>query len=66
MPVTTVWKVVRKKLPMKPYKIQLLHTLKEDGKGKRFHFCSQLQGAEEDEIVNRSIFSDISHKREGQ
>jgi hypothetical protein len=58
MPVTTVWKVVYKTLSMKPYKIHLLHMLKENDKGKRFRFCCQLQEAEEDDIVNRLIFSD--------
>jgi hypothetical protein len=58
MPVTTVWKVVRKKFFMKPYKIHLLHMLKEDDKAKRFQFCCELQEAEEDDIVNRLIFSD--------
>jgi hypothetical protein len=32
--------------------------LKEDGKSKRFQFCCQLQEAEEDDIVNRLVFSD--------
>jgi hypothetical protein len=42
MPVMTAWKVVRKKLSMKPYKIHLLHMLKEDNNGKQLQFCCQL------------------------
>jgi hypothetical protein len=57
---TTLWRVLRKRLVMKAYKLQLLQALKPLDKTSRFNFCTEMQGRME-EVHNfsyRFIFSD--------
>ena len=59
IPRTTVWRVLRKRLQMKPYRLQLVQALKEDDKRKRKEFCvAMLEKLEEDEFDECLIFSD--------
>lgn len=60
LPCTTVWRTLRKRLSMKPYKLQLVQQLKPNDKERRFEFCVNVQRwmEEDDDIVNRIIFSD--------
>jgi hypothetical protein len=59
MPKTTVWKALRKKLCLKPYKLQLLQALTASDKMKRRKFCEKMQlKMEEDGFMERLIFSD--------
>lgn len=61
MPHSTIWKVLRKRLKMFPYKLQLLQSLNDGDKVKRFEFCSDLQELqEEDGFYERLIFGDES------
>ncbi|PSN46621.1 hypothetical protein C0J52_16817, partial [Blattella germanica] len=58
VPRSTVWKTLRKRLCMKPYKLQLLHQLKPDDKQQRYEFCSRVQQVmdEDENFVDRIIF----------
>ena len=59
IPPTTVWRVVRKRLVMKPYKLQLVQAITADDKQKRKQFCVDMQEKlEEDEFNERLVFSD--------
>ena len=59
IPSTTVWRVARKRLVMKPYKLQLVQTITADDKRKRKQFCVDMQEKlEEDEFNERLVFSD--------
>ena len=59
IPPTTVWRVVRKRLLMKPYKLQLVQAITADAKRKRKQFCVDMQEkVEEDEFNERLVFSD--------
>ena len=60
MPQQTVWKVLRKRLKMKPYKLQLLQHLKRTDKTKRATFCMDMQENidNEDGFLEKVIFSD--------
>ena len=56
---TTVWRVARKHLVMKPYKLQLVQAITADDKQKRKQFCVDMQEKlEEDEFNERLVFSD--------
>ena len=56
---TTVWRVVRKHLVMKPYKLQLVQAITADYKQKRKQFCVDMQEKlEDDEVNERLVFSD--------
>ena len=55
----TVWRVVRKHLVIKPYKLQLVQAITADDKRKRKQFCVDMQEKhEEDEFNERIVFSD--------
>ena len=59
IPSTTVWRVVRKRLVMKPYKLQLVQAIIADDKRKRKQFCVDMQDKlEEDEFNERLVFND--------
>ena len=59
IPPTTVWRVVRKRLVMKPYKLQLVQAITADDKRKRKQFFVDMQEKlEEDEFNERLVFSD--------
>ena len=59
IPPTTVWRVARKLLVMKPYKLQVVQTIAAADKRKRKQFCFDMQEKlEEDEFNERLLFSD--------
>ena len=62
MPQQTVWKSLRKRLRMIPYKLQLVQALSCDDKWVRFSFCMSMQlwNEEDDDFFNRLIFGDES------
>ena len=43
MSKTTVWKVLRKRLVLRPYRIQKVQQLSDEDHRRRLDFCSQLQ-----------------------
>ncbi|GBM73177.1 hypothetical protein AVEN_30060-1 [Araneus ventricosus] len=56
-----VWRVLRKRLKMKPYVIQLVQQLKQEDYGKRMNYATFMQESMEDEtMADRLIFSDES------
>ena len=56
---TTVWRVVGKRLVMKPYKLQVVQVITAADKRKRKQFCVDMQEKlEEDEFNERLVFSD--------
>ena len=58
---TTGWKILRKRLRMIPYKLQLVQALSCDDKRVRYSFCmSMQQWTEEDDFFNRRVFGDES------
>ena len=59
IPPTTVWRVVRKCLVMKPYKMQVVQAITAPDKRKHKQFCVDMQEKlEEDEFNERLVFSD--------
>ena len=59
MPKMTVWKVLRKRLCFKPYKMRLVQALTPADKVKRRDFCEEmLLKMEENDFVERLIFCD--------
>jgi len=61
MPQQTVWKILRKRLRMIPYKLQLVQALSCDDKRVRYSFCMSMQQCnEKDDFFNRLIFDDES------
>ncbi|GBM49509.1 hypothetical protein AVEN_85958-1 [Araneus ventricosus] len=57
----TVWCVLRKKLKMKPYVIQLVQQLKQEDYGKRMNYAKFMQESMEDEtMADHLIFSNES------
>ena len=59
IPQQTVWKILRKRLKMKPYRLQLLQAITPEDKVKRLEFCIQLQQRlEDDGFDGRLVFSD--------
>lgn len=60
VPQSTVWKVLRKGLNMKPYKLQHLQALSSGDKEQRLEFCGFiLEQTELDEsFISRLVFSD--------
>ena len=58
-PPTTVWQIVRKRLAMKPYKLQVAQAITAADKQKHKQFCVDMQEKlEEDEFNGRLVFSD--------
>ncbi|PNF16165.1 hypothetical protein B7P43_G01102, partial [Cryptotermes secundus] len=70
MPKMTVWKALHKRLCFKPYNMRLVQALKPADKVKRRDCCDKMQlKMEEDEFVERLIFSDeatfrVKHQRD--
>ncbi|GBM94613.1 hypothetical protein AVEN_189021-1 [Araneus ventricosus] len=61
MPQKTVCRVLRKRLKMKPYVIQLVQQLKKEDYGKRMNYAVLMQESMEAEtMADRLIFSDES------
>ena len=60
LPKTTVWRVLRRRLVMKPYKLQLLQALNNDDKHKRVEFSGQIQDVidNDNNFSERIVFSD--------
>jgi hypothetical protein len=59
IPQPTVWKILRKRIKFKPYKLQLLQALKQNDKVERLSFCESMQVLIEDEnFLQRMVFSD--------
>ena len=61
MPKITVWKVLRKRLCFKLYKMRLVQALTPSDKVKRRDFCEEMRlKMEENDFVERLIFCDES------
>ena len=60
MPQQTVWKILRKRLRIIPYKLQTVQVLRCDDKRVRYSFCKSMQQWNEDDSFNRLIFGDES------
>ena len=59
IPPKTVWQVVRKRLVIKPYKLQVVQAIAAADKRKRKQCCVDMQEKpEEDEFNERLVFSD--------
>lgn len=60
IPQTTVWRVLKRRLHMKPYKLSLVQALTNNDKEMRRTFCeSMLEMVEDDEtLFSRLVFSD--------
>nr|GBN04803.1 hypothetical protein AVEN_49300-1 [Araneus ventricosus] len=59
MPQKMVWRILRKRLKMKPYVIQLVQQLKQKDYGKSMNYATFMQESMEDEtMADRLIFSD--------
>lgn len=61
IPGKTVWRILRKKLQMKPYRIQLMQHLSPQDMNVRFDFCLNVQRMmEQEDFADKLIFSDES------
>ena len=59
LPTTTVWRVLKRRLHMTPYKLQLVQHLKDTDKPARRDFCIAMQEKlEDDGFDDRLVFSD--------
>ncbi|GFG39802.1 hypothetical protein Cfor_10577 [Coptotermes formosanus] len=59
MPQSSVWCILRKRLRVKGYRLQLLQVLNPQDHNLRFHFCVDfLQRLEEDRFAEKLVFSD--------
>ena len=60
IPQPTVWRVLRNRLKLKPYKLRLVQALSDDDKRYRAQFCEwMMEMVEEDEsFISRLVFSD--------
>lgn len=60
MPKTTLWRVLRKRLLLKPYHLQLLQHLSDGDKTRRLDFCLQLQEkmSLDEGFLDKIIFTD--------
>ena len=59
IPQTTVWRVLKKRLQLKPYRLQLVQALKNNDYLRRMEFCNQMLQMEDDEnFCSLLIFSD--------
>lgn len=56
---TTVWRVLRRRLALRPYRLQLVQALRAGDKRRRVEFCHDiLEDMEEDTFLPRLVFSD--------
>lgn len=60
MPVLTVWKVVRKRLKLRPYRLQLLQALKPTHHGLRTNFANEMLFHDNEYFLDYVVFSDES------
>jgi len=60
MSKTTVWRVLRKRLVFKPYRIQMVQQLSDEDHRRRLDFCLQLQDLtiSDDNFLEKVQFSD--------
>jgi len=59
IPQPTVWRILRKRLKLKPYRLTLLQKLQQNDHRRMTTFCTELQALmEEDDFFERLIFSD--------
>lgn len=59
IPQPTVWKVLRRRLLYKPYRLQLVQALKPNDKVKRIEFCDDMLHMMEDNgFLQRIVYSD--------
>ena len=59
IPQPTVWRVLRRRLLLKPYRLQLVQAPRPNDKRKHVEFCDHmLQNMEDDTFLPRFIFSD--------
>ena len=59
IPQSTVWRVLRRRLHLKPYRLCLVQALTDDDKRKRIDFCSSMLEMIDDEtFISRLVFSD--------
>jgi hypothetical protein len=59
LPQKTVWRVFRKRLVIKPYKLQMIQALTPNDKIVPHQFCVEMQADMEDEdFVGRLVFTD--------
>ena len=67
MPKMTAWKVLRKRLCFKPYKVRLVQALKPADKVKRRDFCEKMQlKMEENDFVERFICDEATFHISGK
>ena len=59
IPRPTMWRILRKRLRLKPYRLMLLQKSEPDDHHRRMTFCAELQALmEEGGLFERLIFSD--------
>ena len=58
IPKSSAWRIVRKRLQMRPYKLQFVQALKAEDKRKRIEFCIDMQQKlKEDQFDEKLVFS---------
>jgi hypothetical protein len=62
MSKTAVWRVLRKPLVFKPYRIQMVQQLSDEDRRRRLDFCLHLQNlvSSDDHFLEKLQFSDES------
>jgi len=59
MPQSSVWRILRKHLRVREYRLQLLQALNPQDQNLRFHFCVDFQQRlKEDGFAEKLVFSD--------
>ena len=58
IPQTTVWRVLKKRLNMKPYKYHMLQALRPTDEVARLNFCHHLTEELDENVTNKLVFSD--------
>ena len=58
--MSTLWKVLRKRLQLRPYRLQLLQALKPTDHGLRANFTTEVLFHDDDDILDHIVFSDES------
>lgn len=60
IPPSTVWKIVRKRLHLHPYRLQLLQALQPTDYGLRANFATEILFHDDDDLLGHVVFSDES------
>ena len=60
IPVTSVWRVLRRRLQLRPYRLQLLQALKPTDYGLRANFANEMLLHDDEDFLDRVVFSDES------